>query len=54
MGSRPHAVMLLGLTPFDLELETVGFYHNQVQAYLAKAMTDPDTVNQIYSFIQSH
>ncbi|EEA18489.1 conserved hypothetical protein [Talaromyces marneffei ATCC 18224] len=52
--SRPHAVKLLGLTPFDLELETVGFHLNQVQAYLAKAVTDPDTVNQIYSFIQSH
>jgi hypothetical protein len=52
--SRPHAVKLLGLTPFDLELETVGFHLNQVQAYIAKAMTDPDTFTQIYSFIQSH
>ncbi|KUL81425.1 hypothetical protein ZTR_09753 [Talaromyces verruculosus] len=52
--SRPHAVKLSGLTPFDLELETVGFHLNQVQAYLAKAVTDPDTVNQISSFIQSH
>ncbi|KAL3705422.1 hypothetical protein TMatcc_009094 [Talaromyces marneffei ATCC 18224] len=52
--SRPHAVKLLGLTPFDLELETVGFHVNQVYAYLAKAMTDPDTINQISSFIRSH
>ncbi|KUL81955.1 hypothetical protein ZTR_10973 [Talaromyces verruculosus] len=52
--SRPHAAKLLGLAPFDLELETVGFHPNQVQAYLAKAITDPDTVNQISSFIQSH
>lgn len=52
--SRPHAVKLLGLTSFDLELETVGFHLHQVEAYLAKAMTDPHTVNQIYSFIQSH
>ncbi|KUL81436.1 hypothetical protein ZTR_10667 [Talaromyces verruculosus] len=52
--SRPHAVKLLGLTPFDLELETVGFHPSQVQAYLTKAITDPDTVHQISSFIQSH
>ncbi|KUL81435.1 hypothetical protein ZTR_10668 [Talaromyces verruculosus] len=52
--SRPHAVKLLGLTPFDLELETVGFHLHQVQAYVAKAVTDLDTVNQINSFIQSH
>ncbi|KAI7974040.1 hypothetical protein EIK77_009235 [Talaromyces pinophilus] len=52
--SRPHAVKLSGLTPFDLELETVGFHLNQVQAYIAKAITDPDTVKQIYLFIQSH
>ncbi|KAF3389772.1 hypothetical protein DPV78_011861 [Talaromyces pinophilus] len=52
--SRPHAIKLPGLTPFDLELETVGFHLHQVQAYIAKAITDLDTVNQISSFIQSH
>ncbi|KAI7971169.1 hypothetical protein EIK77_004684 [Talaromyces pinophilus] len=52
--SRPHAVKLSGLTPFDLELETVRFHLNQVQAYIAKVTPDPDTVKQISSFIQSH
>jgi NACHT/LRR/PYD domain-containing protein 3 len=52
--SRPHAVNLSGLTPFDLELETVGFRLNQVQTYLAKTTIDPVAVTQIYSFIQSH
>jgi predicted NACHT family NTPase len=31
--SRPYAVHLPCLGPFDLELETIGFYPNQVQAY---------------------
>ncbi|KAL4946972.1 hypothetical protein BDW69DRAFT_190653 [Aspergillus filifer] len=52
--SRPYAVNISGLLPFDLELETVGFNTSQVQTYLAKTMKDPDITNQIHSFIRSH
>ncbi|KAL4733572.1 hypothetical protein BDV11DRAFT_213664 [Aspergillus similis] len=52
--SRPYAVNLSRLAPFDLHLETVGFHASQVQTYLAKTFKDPDIANQIHSFIRSH
>lgn len=52
--SRPYAVNISGLAPFDLELETVGFHPRQVQTYLAKSMKDPDITDQIQSFVRSH
>jgi hypothetical protein len=52
--SRPYAINISDLTPFDLELETVGFHPSQVETYLAKTMKDPVITDQIHSFIRSH
>ncbi|KAL2846715.1 armadillo-type protein [Aspergillus pseudoustus] len=52
--SRPYAVNISGLASFDLELETVGFHPRQVQTYLAKVMKDPNTADQVHTFIRSH
>jgi hypothetical protein len=52
--SWPYAVNLSGLRPFDLELETVGFHPDQVQAYLAKFVNDNSPADRIQSFIESH
>ncbi|KAJ9214243.1 hypothetical protein DTO166G4_4088 [Paecilomyces variotii] len=52
--SRPHAVHLPVLEPFDLELETVGFHSDQVDSYLSKVVGDEDTAREMRSFIQSH
>ncbi|OKL55213.1 hypothetical protein UA08_09516 [Talaromyces atroroseus] len=51
--SRPYAVNLPGLTLFDLELETIGFHRDQVQAYLTRVV-DKAKAEAIRSFIQSH
>ncbi|KAJ9351260.1 hypothetical protein DTO027B9_6493 [Paecilomyces variotii] len=51
--SRPHAVHLPVLEPFDLELETVGFHSDQVDSYLSKVVGDEDTAREMRSFIQS-
>jgi hypothetical protein len=52
--SRPCAVNLPGLRSFDLELETVGFHPDQVQAYLSKVVHNEYNANEIWSFINSH
>ncbi|KAL1880473.1 hypothetical protein Plec18167_003877 [Paecilomyces lecythidis] len=52
--SRPHAVHLPVLEPFDLELETVGFYSDQVDSYLNKVVKDQNTTQEIQAFIQGH
>lgn len=52
--SRPYAVNIPGLAPFDLELETIGFHPSQVQTYLAKSTKDPVIANQIRCFVRSH
>ncbi|KAK2760247.1 hypothetical protein FQN54_002314 [Arachnomyces sp. PD_36] len=52
--SRPYAVHLSGLHTFDLELDTMGFHLDQVQAYLTKVVDDKDKTERIWSFIQGH
>ncbi|KAK4061218.1 uncharacterized protein Triagg1_10390 [Trichoderma aggressivum f. europaeum] len=56
--SRPSGKMLLGM---DLELETIGFYPDQVKDYIEKVFTDPKTieidmgtVNKVWTFLQNH
>lgn len=56
--SRPSSRIPPGL---DLELETIGFYPDQVKNYIEKVFTDPKTtemniktVDKIQSFLQSH
>ncbi|KKP06021.1 peptidase C14 [Trichoderma harzianum] len=56
--SRPSSTMPPGL---DLELETIGFYPDQVKNYIETVFTDPKTtemniktVDKIQSFLQSH
>ncbi|KAI0547813.1 armadillo-type protein [Xylaria curta] len=41
--SRPGATLPLTLERVDLELETIGFYPNQVDAYIGSAFPDPET-----------
>jgi HEAT repeat protein len=59
--SRPHAMLPPGLDPIHLELETIGFYPDQVNAYVEKAFTDPETgktdpekPGEIQSYLQKH
>ncbi|KAK0753569.1 hypothetical protein B0T18DRAFT_313554, partial [Schizothecium vesticola] len=59
--SRPHAMLPSGLDPIQLELETIGFYPDQVRAYVEKAFTDPETgetdsenPSKIQSYLQNH
>ncbi|KAF7545220.1 hypothetical protein G7Z17_g9344 [Cylindrodendrum hubeiense] len=46
---------------FDVELETIGFYSDQVEAYVEKAFTNPNTgkvdsekIDKVQSFLQGH
>jgi len=51
--SRPYGVLPSRLDPADLELETLGFFPDQVRTYLEK--TFPDTqFREIQSFLQDH
>ncbi|KAH2345388.1 hypothetical protein KXW91_006727, partial [Aspergillus fumigatus] len=55
--SRPYGESLPGVEPFDLELETVGFYPDQVETYLRKTFWKPEDeirAKEIQSFIQEH
>ncbi|KAK0631109.1 hypothetical protein B0T17DRAFT_607771 [Bombardia bombarda] len=59
--SRPHASFPAGTSPPDLELETIGFYPDQVKAYIEKAFVDPETGNpdseksgKVQSFLRRH
>ncbi|KAI0188180.1 armadillo-type protein [Xylaria flabelliformis] len=58
--SRPNATVFQGLDPFDLDLETVGFYPDQVKAYIGNAFTDQEgqsdveKVNAVQSFLDRH
>ncbi|EED11927.1 hypothetical protein TSTA_111040 [Talaromyces stipitatus ATCC 10500] len=51
--SQPYAINIPGHTPFDLELETIGFHRDQVQAYITKVVDKTDA-EAIWSFIQGH
>ncbi|KAH0565281.1 hypothetical protein GP486_001331, partial [Trichoglossum hirsutum] len=52
--SRPYASLPAGLSAFDLELETIGFYPDQVKDYLEKAFSDPERADEVQFFIQGH
>jgi hypothetical protein len=42
------------IQPPDFELETVGFYPDQVKAYLQATFTDQKRVEDMQSYLQSH
>src|SRR5262249_49482217 len=50
--SRPHAIRWPRLEDPDLELETIGFYPDQVKDYLEKTVRDRQKVAEIRSFLQ--
>ncbi|KAH7215368.1 armadillo-type protein [Fusarium oxysporum] len=52
--SRPSAKLPDDLPAPDLELETIGFYPDQVKEYLKKAIPDPQRVEKVQSFLQHH
>ncbi|KAL6231121.1 hypothetical protein BDW75DRAFT_233868 [Aspergillus navahoensis] len=59
--SRPHAILPTGTKDVDLQLETIGFYPDQLKAYVEKAFTDSVTgktdsekVAKIESYLQQH
>lgn len=53
--SRPSAAGLSrGVSPPDLELETVGFYPDQVDEYVRMAFTDTHKVEQVGNFLKQH
>lgn len=53
--SRPHSTRVLDHQPLDLELETVGFFPQQIEEYLQQVAKETDmidtTVEEIRSFI---
>lgn len=51
--TRPHTQSLAKLT-FDLKLETVGFYPDQVQEYVEKVVKDAATIRKIETFLQKN
>ncbi|ERF73784.1 hypothetical protein EPUS_09250 [Endocarpon pusillum Z07020] len=53
--SRPHVSLPANVSPPDLELETIGFYPDQVKAYLQTTFTtDLKRVQDIQSYLQAH
>lgn len=59
--SRPHAMLRPDITRPDLELDAVGFYGDQVEAYTKMAFTgqttgdtDSKRIDQILSFLDKH
>ncbi|KAF5124253.1 NACHT, LRR and PYD domains-containing protein 3 [Metarhizium anisopliae] len=53
--SRPSAAGLSrGVSPPDLELETVGFYPDQVDEYVRMAFTDTHKLEQVRNFLKQH
>jgi hypothetical protein len=52
--SRPHVSLRSALVP-DLELETIGFYLDQVNQYIEETFANrPEISNKIKSFLQDH
>ncbi|KAI1465801.1 armadillo-type protein [Daldinia caldariorum] len=51
--TRPHKQLSPSLK-IDLELETIGFYPDQVQCYLEKVAEEPSDVQEIKLYIQKH
>ncbi|KAG8413005.1 hypothetical protein J3458_013426 [Metarhizium acridum] len=59
--SRPNASLPSCIQPLDHELETIGFYPDQVREYIEESFTDPETaktdrdkVNKVQSFLHAH
>ncbi|KAK0648836.1 hypothetical protein B0T16DRAFT_371477 [Cercophora newfieldiana] len=52
--SRPHVQLPAGVRPPDLELETIGFYPDQVKDYLRATFTDPEKVKEVQSYLEAH
>ncbi|KAF7552935.1 hypothetical protein G7Z17_g3961 [Cylindrodendrum hubeiense] len=59
--SRPSAKLPAGLQDLDLELETIGFYPDQVKGYIKNTFTDAKTgevdhrtIGKVQSFLESH
>ncbi|KAI1506278.1 hypothetical protein F5X99DRAFT_415518 [Biscogniauxia marginata] len=52
--TRPHIRLCYGFKKPDLELETIGFYPDQIQDYLKKVAKDVQKVEEIRSFLQKH
>jgi hypothetical protein len=53
--SRPHATLPPKVDPIDLEVETVGFHHDQVVEYVSKSFSDvPEIVASVNLFLQNH
>ncbi|KAK4101199.1 hypothetical protein N658DRAFT_559046 [Parathielavia hyrcaniae] len=50
--SRPSGTLPTGLRGIDIELETIGFYPDQISEYLER--TVPEKANEILSFLQGH
>ncbi|KAK5631514.1 hypothetical protein RRF57_007228 [Xylaria bambusicola] len=52
--TRPHTTLPDDIGKLDIELETIGFYPNQVQEYLNNVVQIPLKVKEIQSFLQKH
>jgi len=52
--SRPNASLPDNVQDLDLELETVGFYPDQVKAYLKADPKTKQHANEVQSFLQDH
>ncbi|KAK4674543.1 hypothetical protein QC763_0025390 [Podospora pseudopauciseta] len=59
--ARPNARLPPRLDPLDLELETIGFYPDQITAYIENNFTDRETrerdlekIKEVQSFLQRH
>ena len=59
--SRPNANLPDGVEDLDLQLETIGFYPEQVERYIEKSFTDQKTartnqnkVDKVQSFLRKH
>ena len=52
--SRPFGELPAWLKPLDIQLETIGFYPDQVNGYLNKAFSDPKTASDVRSFLHDH
>ena len=51
--SRPYRSSLEYMKPLDIELETIGFYTDQANAYIQKAISNA-AAREIQSFMQEH
>ncbi|KAI0545318.1 hypothetical protein F4679DRAFT_561655 [Xylaria curta] len=52
--TRPHVIIPSKVQEVDLELETIGFYPDQVQHYIGKVVDDTTKAQEIRLFLQKH